>query len=209
MAKKNGLLLLAVGAAGGYLAAKYGKQFVETVKGSVDKQPIEDLVDEIKKSVKQGAEDIKKSVEDMCHEIEKSYFDEGFLSMAEDYKDYESEFADYADEEMNTPKSESTYFKVPVVEVEPEKVEEPEKVDETEELPPLDVKISENPEEVRKAVVENLNEAEKAIAEETKPSASEVLKKRRESNMKKTKKTVVAEVKEEVSEPVEEVKDAE
>jgi hypothetical protein len=45
MSKKNGLFMLVVGAAGGYLAAKYGKQVVSTVKSSIDKQPIEDLVE--------------------------------------------------------------------------------------------------------------------------------------------------------------------
>ena len=196
MKKTNGLLLLALGAAGGYLAAKYGKQVVSTVKSSIDKQPIEDLVEEIKKSVKQGADEIKKSVEDICSEIEKSYFD------YPDMSDYMDESADYADEEMNTPKSESTYFKIPVEDVEPEKKEEEVK---EEELPPLDVKVSENPEEVRKAVVENLDEAEKAIAEETKTvSPGQALKAKRAKG--KTKKATAEAKVEEKSEPVVEEK---
>lgn len=199
MSKKNGLFMLVVGAAGGYLAAKYGKQVVSTVKSSIDKQPIEDLVEEIKKSVKQGADEIKKSVEDICSEIEKSYFD------YPDMSDYMDESADYADEEMNTPKSESTYFKIPVEGVESEKKEEEVK---EEELPPLDVKVSENPEEVRKAAVENLAEAEKAIEEELKPTESpaQILKAKRAKG--KTKKaTAEAKVEEKVEEKSEVVED--
>ena len=197
MSKKNGLFMLAVGAAGGYLAAKYGKQVVSTVKSSFDKESIEDLVEEIKKSVKQGADEIKKSVEDICSEIEKSYFD------YPDMSDYMDESADYADEEMNTPKSESTYFKIPVEGVESEKKEEEVK---EEELPPLDVKVSENPEEVRKAAVENLAEAEKAIEEELKPieSPAQILKAKRAKGKSK-KATAEAKV-EEKSEPVVEEK---
>lgn len=199
MSKKNGLFMLAVGAAGGYLAAKYGKQFVSTVKSSFDKQPIEDLVEEIKKSVKQGADEIKKSVEDICSEIEKSYFD------YPDMTGYCDDPSDYADEEMNTPKSESTYFKIPVEGVESEKKEEEVK---EEELPPLDVKVSENPEEVRKAAVENLAEAEKAIEEELKPTESpaQILKAKRAKG--KTKKaTAEAKVEEKVEEKSEVVED--
>ena len=197
MSKKNGLFMLAVGAAGGYLAAKYGKQVVSTVKSSFDKQPIEDLVEEIKKSVKQGADEIKKSVEDICSEIEKSYFD------YPDMSDYMDESADYADDEMNTHKSESTYFKIPVEDVEPEKKEEEVK---EEELPPLDVKVSENPEEVRKAAVENLAEAEKAIEEEQNPTESpaQILKAKRAKG--KTKKATAEAKVEEKSEPVVEEK---
>ena len=196
MSKKNGLLMLAIGATGGYLAAKYGKQVVSTVKSSIDRQPIEDLVEDIKQSVKQGADEIKKSVEGICNEIEKSYFDDGFLNMADEYKDY-------ADEEMNTPKSDSTYFKIPVTEVEEDKVVETEKSDE---LPPLDVKVSDNPEEVRKAVVENLDEAEKAIAEELKPAESpaQILKAKRAKG--RTKKVTADTKVEEKSEPVVEEK---
>lgn len=194
MSKKNGLFMLVVGAAGGYLVAKYGKQVVSTVKSSIDKQPIEDLVEEIKKSVKQGADEIKKSVEDICSEIEKSYFD------YPDMIGYCDDLSDYADEEMNTPKSESTYFKIPVEDVESEKKEE--------ELPPLDVKVSENPEEVRKAAVENLAEAEKAIEEELKPTESpaQILKAKRAKG--KTKKaTAEAKVEEKVEEKSEVVEE--
>lgn len=194
MSKKNGLFMLVVGAAGGYLAAKYGKQVVSTVKSSIDKQPIEDLVEEIKKSVKQGADEIKKSVEDICSEIEKSYFD------YPDMTGYCDDLSDYADEEMNTPKSESTYFKIPVEDVESEKKEE--------ELPPLGVKVSENPEEVRKAAVENLAEAEKAIEEELKPTESpaQILKAKRAKG--KTKKaTAEAKVEEKVEEKSEVVEE--
>ena len=197
MSKKNGLFMLAVGAAGGYLAAKYGKQVVSTVMSSFDKESIEDLVEEIKKSVKQGADEIKKSVEDICSEIEKSYFD------YPDMSDYMDESADYADEEMNTPKSESTYFKIPVEGVEPEKKEEEVK---EEELPPLDVKVSENPEEVRKAAVENLAEAEKAIEEELKPieSPAQILKAKRAKG--RPKKVTIETKVEDKSEPVVEEK---
>lgn len=198
MSKKNGLLMLAIGAAGGYLAAKYGKQVVNTVKGSIDRQPIEDLVEEIKKSVKQGADEIKKSVEDICGEIEKSYFDDSFMSMSTE---------DFAD--VETTHKEPNYVKVPVTDVEEDIVKDTE-VEEI--LPPVDVVVSDKPEEVRKVVEETLAEAEQVIAEEIKPveSAAEVLKKRR-SNIKKAKKSVTAEVevKEEVSESTEEVKDVE
>lgn len=199
MSKKNGLFMLVVGVAGGYLAAKYGKQVVSTVKSSIDKQPIEDLVEEIKKSVKQGADEIKKSVEDIYSEIEKSYFD------YPDMTGYCDDPSDYADKEMNTPKSESTYFKVPVEDVESEKKDNEVK---EEELPPLDVKVSENPEEVRKAAVENLAEAEKAIEEELKPTESpaQILKAKRAKGRTK-KATAVAKVEEKVEEKSEVVEE--
>ena len=199
MSKKNGLFMLVVGAAGGYLAAKYGKQVVSTVKSSIDKQPIEDLVEEIKKSVKQGADEIKKSVEDIYSEIEKSYFD------YPDMTGYCDDLSDYADKEMNTPKSESTYFKVPVEDVESEKKDNEVK---EEELPPLDVKVSENPEEVCKAAVENLAEAEKAIEEELKPTETpaQILKAKRAKGRTK-KATAVAKVEEKVEEKSEVVEE--
>lgn len=191
MSKKSGLLMLAIGAAGGYLAAKYGKQVVNTVKSSVDKQPIEDLVEDIKKSVKQGADEIKKSVEGIYNEIEKSYFDDGFLNMNEDYKDY-----------ADVEKKETNYIKVPITDVVEETVEVKD-----EEVSPLGVKVSDNPEEVRKAVVENLDEAEKAIAEELKPAESpaQILKAKRAKGRTK-KVTADTKVEDEKSEAIVEEK---
>jgi hypothetical protein len=76
----------------------------------------------------------------------------------------------------------------------------------TEELSPLDVKVSGNPEEVRKVAVENLNEAEKAIEEELKPTESpaQILKAKRAKG--KTKKATAEAKVEEKSEPVVEEK---
>ena len=177
MSKKNALVMLTVGAVGGFLAAKYGKQFVSAVKSSIDRQPIEEIVEEIKNSVKQGAEDVKKSVEDICSGIEKSCFE--YPNMT----GYMDEFADYADEEMVSSKSETVYISVPMSEKKENEVKE-------EELPPLDVKVSDNPEEVRKAAVETLEEVEKAIAEETKTVESPGLALKAKRAKSKAKKVV-------------------
>ena len=96
MKKTNGLLLLALGAAGGYFAAKYGKQTVNTVKGVVS----QDSLNEIKNTVKKGTSDIKKSIDNIKHDIDLLFFDEGFLSMAKDYEVKETDTVKVEDEEI-------------------------------------------------------------------------------------------------------------
>ena len=176
------LLLVALGAAGGYVAAKYGKQIVSVVKENSDKEHLEAIANDLKEhskkvadSMKNSAESIKKSVDELRYEAEKAMF---------------ADLADFEDiEDYFMCKSEEDYQKEPVSVP----------VVETEEVSPVEVKVAENPEEVRKVVKETLAEAEELIKEETKTeevkSAAEVLKKRRTQNVNKTraKKTVKVE----------------
>lgn len=176
------LLLVALGAAGGYVAAKYGKQIVSVVKENSDKEHLEAIANDLKEhskkvadSMKKSAESIKKSVDELRYEAEKAMF---------------ADLADFEDiEDYFMCKSEEDYQKEPVSVP----------VVETEDVSPVEVKVAENPEEVRKVVEETLAEAEELIKEETKidevKSAAEVLKKRRTQNVNKTraKKTVKVE----------------
>ena len=59
----------------------------------------------------------------------------------------------------------------------------------------LDIKVSENPEEVRKEVKKLLDEAEKEIKSETNSNAAEVLKKRRAKNISKKKESKKIDIK--------------
>ena len=193
------LLLVALGGAVGYVAAKYGKQIVATVKENADKEHLESIANDIKEhgkkvadSVKKSADSVKKSVADLRYEMEK-----GMFADLGDFDDIEDYFMCKNEEDVAPKKN--GYVTVPVTDADVEKKED---------LPPVDVKVSENPEEVRKVVEETLAEAEELIKEETKTtevkSAAEVLKKRRAQNVNKTraKKTVKVEDAEPVKEEV-------
>ena len=182
------LLLVALGAAGGYVAAKYGKQIVATVKENSDREHLEAIAKDIKESskkvadsVKKSADSIKKSVEDLRYEAEKAmYADLG------DFDDIEDYFMCKAEEE---------------VEVE----HEPVVVPNVDTIPVVEPVVAETV--TAESVVDEVKEDKKASNVQ---SAAEVLKKRRNQylNKSKTKKTVKVEdaepAKEEVkTEPVE------
>lgn len=48
MSKKCGLIALGLGVVAGYVAGKYGDVIVKTVKDSLDKKSVDDLLDELK-----------------------------------------------------------------------------------------------------------------------------------------------------------------
>lgn len=190
MSKKNGLFMLAVGAVGGYLACKYGKQMVETAKNSVDRKSIEELANEIKDSMKASVEGIKNTVEEIRKDIEFA-----------DYADLDDCFDD---EKLNTKSDEKpNYIKVSVNDLDNKNENEPKAKhidiqDDTivenkeneikdEDVPPLEIKIAENPEKVREEANKLLDEAEKAIQAELNPGL-EKLRARKKSNTKKTTK---------------------
>ena len=188
--KKSKVVLCLVASAGGFLVYKYGKSFYGALKNSKNRQPLEEIAKEIKETMIKNVDDIRKNTEELKEKVE-DICNEAVNTMLE-----EEDFFLDIEEENKVNFAETKYVTVPMKNVS----------EKTEELSPLDVKASENPEEVRKVAVENLNEAEKAIEEELKPTESpaQILKAKRAKG--RPKKVTIETKVEEKSEPVVEEK---
>ena len=169
------LLLVALGGAVGYVAAKYGKQIVATVKENADKEHLESIANDIKEhgkkvadSVKKSADSVKKSVADLRYEMEK-----GMFADLGDFDDIEDYFMCKNEEDVDVKEHKKGYVTVPV----------------TDTVPTEDV-VVEAP--VAETVVNDAKVEEKVSNVQ---SAADVLKKRRAQNVNKTraKKTVKVE----------------
>lgn len=183
------LLLVALGAAGGYVAAKYGKQIVATVKENADKEHLENIANDIKESgkkvaesVKKSADSVKKSVADLRYEMEK-----GMFADLGDFDDIEDYFMCKNEEDAEVKEHKKGYVTVPVVDTVPAD-------DVVVEAPVAETVTAET-------VVEETKEDKKDSRVQ---SAADVLKKRRAQNVNKTraKKTVKVEDAEPVKEEV-------
>ena len=207
MKNRNKILLVAVGSACGYLGYKYGKQVLSCVKNSIDRKPIEEIAKEIKGTMAKNVDDILKNTEELkgkvegiCNEaLSKSVSSEDFCNDA-----MKAKYVTVPVRPIGIKEDIDEGISIPVEVEKKEELKEEVKKELKEELPPLDVKVSENPEEVRKEVKKLLDEAEKEIKKETVSNAAEVLKKRRAKNISKKKESKKIDIKEESKEEVNE-----